>query len=219
MRQMKRGHYEEDEFQTVMQKIVKYIVRHRETSIFIGLVVLVGAVLLIYVFSSGEQQNPEADLLHTQAMGLVSMGRFDDAENILLDLTQRYQNTRPGKIGFYYLGLIYYHTARFEEALHNFDEFLKHQKSDYLLVPAALFGAGCSAEGLRDYERATNYYKRVVKDKESPFYHLGMLAYGRVTGLVGNTEKAQEILKELVAQDPAADIANDAKYYIGYFNR
>ncbi|MBA7519603.1 Cell division coordinator CpoB [subsurface metagenome] len=218
MRQIKRGHREEDEFRKIMKKFITYMVRHRETSILVGIVILVGISFLVFTLSKSEQQNPAADLLHTQAMGLISMGRLQEAENILLDLTTTYQNTRPGKIGIYYLGTIYYHTGRFDESLENFDKFLSLQKKDYLLVPSALFGAGCSAEGLKDYERALGYYERAIKDKKSPFYFMGMLAYGRTNGLVGNTDKAQEILKELVAQNPPSDIANDARFYIGYFN-
>ncbi len=219
MRRMKRGHYEEDEFQSTMEKVMRFVVRHRETSILIGVGIILGVSLLVYFLSRGEQQQPEADMLHTQVMGLVTMGRFDEAESVLLELTQRYQNTRPGKIGFYYLGLIYYHTGRLEEALNSFDKFLALQKNSPLLIPAALFGAGCSAEALKDYERALTYYERVIKDKDSPFYFQGMLFYGRVNGLLGNTDKAQEILKELVAQKPPSDIATDARFYIGYFNR
>lgn len=218
MRQIKRGHREEDEFRIIMKKIIKYIVRHRETSILVGIVIFVGISFLVFTLSKSEQQNPEADLLHTQTMGLISMGRLQEAENMLIELTTKYQNTRPGKIGVYYLGIIYYHTGRFDESLENFDKFLSLQKKDYLLVPSALFGAGCSAEGLKDYERALGYYEKATKDKESPFYFMGMLAYGRVNGLVGNTDKAQEILNELVAQNPPQDIANDARFYIGYFN-
>ena len=218
MKQIKRGHREEDEFLTFMQKFTRIVLRHRDVSIVIGIIVIVSISTLVYMLSSGEKQVPEADILHTNAMGLMSMGRVQDAENILLDLTNRFPNTRSGKVGFYYLGVLYYHTARFDEALHYFERFLKSQKNDYLLEPAALFGAGCTAEGLKDYEKALSYYKRIIKNKESPFYFAGMLAYGRLCGLVGDTEKAQQILKELIAQEPPPDIIADARFYIGYFN-
>lgn len=218
MQQMKRGHYKKDEFQTLMDKGIKYIVRHRETSILIAAVVLIAIILVIVLVPGREKQNPEADMLHTQAMGLVIMGRFQEAENTLLDLTSQYSNTRAGKIGYYYLGTIYYNTGRFDEALTNFEKFLSVQKKDYLLVPSARFGAACSAEGLKDYETALGYYKKVSADKESPFYLMGMLAHARVTGLLGNKEEAREILEELLEQDPPPDIVSDARFYIGYFN-
>lgn len=218
MQQMKRGHYKKDEFQTIMDKGIKYVVRHRETSMFVGAAVLVGVILLIFLSTGRDKQNPEADMLHTQSMGLVAMGRFQEAENILLDLTSKYSNTRAGKIGYYYLGAIYYNTGRFDQALTSFEKFLSMQKKDYLLVPSARFGAACSAEGLKDYESALGYYEKVAKDKESPFYFMAMLAYGRVNGLLGDKEKAKEILKELLEQDPPPEIATDAKFYIGYFN-
>ena len=218
MQQMKRGHYDKDEFQTIMDKIITYVVRHRETSILIAVVALIAIVLVIVLAPGRETQNPEADMLHTQAMGLVTMGRFQEAENTLLDLTSKYSNTRAGKIGYYYLGTIYYNTGRFDQALTNFEKFLSVQKKDYLLVPSARFGAACSAEGLKDYEAALSYYKKIIADKESPFYLMAMLAYARVTGLLGNKEEAREMLEDLLEQDPPPDIVSDAKFYIGFFN-
>lgn len=215
---MKRGHYKKDEFQTIMDKGIKYVVRHRETSILIATVALIAIVLIIVLAPGREKQNPEADMLHTQAMGLVTMGRLQEAENTLLDLTSKYSNTRAGKIGYYYLGTIYYNTGRFDQALTKFEKFLSVQKRDYLLVPSARFGAACSAEGLKDYETALGYYKKVSADKESPFYLMAMLAYARVTGLLGNKEEAREMLEELLEQDPPPDIVSDARFYIGFFN-
>jgi tetratricopeptide (TPR) repeat protein len=218
MKQMKRGHYKEDEFHTLVNRGIKYIVRHKETSIIVGLVVLVGIAALVFFFSGGEKQNPEADLLHTQAMSLITMGRFQEAEQTLLDLTSRFGNTRPGKIGYYYLGTIYYHTGRFNESLEYFKKFIASAKNDYLLTPAATFGAGCAAEGLKDYETALQYYKKVAENEKSPFYQVAMLSYGRVTGLLGDKEKAREILKDLIEKNPPPDVTADATFYIGYFN-
>ena len=218
MRQIKRGHYEKDEFQTIMNRIIKYIVRHRETSMFVAVVILIAIVLLVVVFPGGERQNPEADMLYTQSMGLAALGRLQEAEQSFIELTANYSDTRAGKVGFYYLGAIYYNTGRFDQAITNFEKFLDVQKKDYMLVPSALYGAACSAEGLKDYEKALSYYEKVIADKESPFYSMGMLAYGRVTGLVGDKEKARDILNELLEQEISRDIANDARFYIGYFN-
>jgi tetratricopeptide (TPR) repeat protein len=218
MRQLKRGHYEEDEFQSTMEKAIKFIVRHRDTSIFIGAVIVIGIGALIYLNSRGEQRQPEADVLHTQAMGLIGMRQYEDAENILLELTERYPKTRPGKIGFYYLGILYFYTGRFQQALDSYDEFIKRASNDYILTPAALLGAGGAAEGLKEYDKAHEYYERATKDKESPFYHLAMLSYGRTTGILGNKEEAINILQELLEQESSQNIAADAKFYIGFFS-
>jgi len=218
MRQIKRGHYEKDEFQTVMNKAIRYIIRHRETSMFVAAVVLIGIFLIVFLTSGRERSTPEAEMLYTQSMGLATMGRFQEAEKSFVELTSKYANTRPGKIGYYYLGAIYYNTGRFDQAFAHFEKFLSLQKKDYLLVPSALYGAACSAEGLKNYETALEYYSKVIADKDSPFYSIGMLAYGRVTGILGDKVKAREILNELLEQKPSHEIANDARFYIGYFN-
>ncbi len=219
MRQIKRGHYKEDEFQSTMEKLLKYVVRHKEKSILIGAGALAAIVLVILFTGRGEQSNPQADLLHTQAIGLMSAGRIQEAEGVLSDLTQRFQNTRAGKLGLYYLGVITYHTGRFNESLEYFDRFLGVAKKDYLLGPSALMGAGSAAEALGDYEKALTYYEMLTKDDKSPLYSYGVLAYARVKGLLGDAQKAREILNGLLEDEPPADIEADARFYLGYFNQ
>jgi tetratricopeptide (TPR) repeat protein len=215
---MKRGHYEEDQFQSTLHKAMKYVMRHRDIAIIVVAVIVIGGGLLIYSLSKGETQNPEADMLHTQAMGLISMGRLEEAAQTLLDLTSRFKGTRSGKIGLYYLAVIYYHTGQFEDALEYFNEFLNVTRNDYLLTPAAHFGAACAAEGVKDYEQAYEHYEKLVKDEESPFYFPAMLSYARVSGLLGDKEKARELLQDLLDKRPPADIAMDAQFYIGFFS-
>jgi len=219
MKQIKRGHYKEDEFQSTMEKLMKYVVRHKEKSLIIGVGALVAVILIIFFIGRGEQSNPQADLLHTQVLGLMSAGRIQEAEATMLELTQKYQNTRPGKIGLYYMGVITYHTGRFSESLEFFDKFLAVAKDDYLLGPSALMGAGNAAEGLRDYERALKYYEKLMRNEKSPLHDYGVLAYGRVLGVLGETEKSKEILEELLEKEPPADVAADAQFYLGYFNQ
>jgi tetratricopeptide (TPR) repeat protein len=218
MRQMKRGHYEEDQFQSTLHKAMKFIIRHKDTAIVIAAVIIIGGGYLIYSSSRTEKQNPEADILHTQAMGLISMGRFEEAEKILLDLTTRFPRSRAGKIGVYYLGVINYHTGKFDESLKYFQEFLHIAGNDYLLAPSAHFGAACAAEGIKDYGEAQTHYKKIISNKKSPFYFPAALSYARVTGLLGDKDEATRLLQELLDKDPPADIAMDAQFYIGFFS-
>ena len=219
MRQIKRGHYKEDEFQSTIEKVLKYVVRHKETSIFIGVGILAAIVLVVLFFGRGEQTNPQADLMHTQVLGLMSTGRIQEAESILRELTEKYQNTRAGKIGLYYMGVVTYYGGRFEESLEFFDKFLDVAGNDYLLGPSALLGAGSAAEGIKEYEKALTYYEKLMKDEKSPLNNYGVLAYGRVQGMLGNREKSEEVLKALLDKDPPADVAADAKFYLGYFQQ
>lgn len=219
MRQIKRGHYKEDEFVSTIQKIAKYVVRHRDKSIIIGLGVMAVIIMLIFYFGRGEQKNPQADLLYTQALGLMSTGRIQEAEGVLMELTQTYQNTRAGKIGLYYMGVLTYHMGRFHESLEFFDRYLSVEANDYLLSPSARMGAGSAAEGLKDYERALKYYEKLAQDEKSPLYQWGTLAYGRVLGLLGNVEESRMVLEDLLAHDPPADVVADVNFYLGYFNQ
>jgi tetratricopeptide (TPR) repeat protein len=219
MRQIKRGHYKEDEFQSTIEKLLKYVVRHKEKSMFIGVGALAAMILVIVLVGRGEQSNPQADLMHTQVLGLMSTGRIQEAESILRELTEKYQNTRPGKIGLYYMGVVTYYGGRFEESLEYFDKFLGVAKKDYLLGPSALLGAGSAAEALKQYEQASKYYEKLMNDEKSPLHDYGVLAYGRVQGMLGNTEKSREVLKALLEKEPPADVAADAQFYLGYFGQ
>jgi uncharacterized membrane protein len=59
MRQIKRGHYKEDEFQSTIEKLLKYVVRHKEKSMVIGVGVLIAIILVIMFAGRGEQSNPQ----------------------------------------------------------------------------------------------------------------------------------------------------------------
>jgi len=214
---MKRGHYEEDQFQSTLHRGMKFIARHQNIAFVVAAVIIIGGGYLIYSSSQEERRNPEAGILHTQAMGLISMGRFQEAENILNDLTTRFKNTREGKIGIYYLGIINYHSGKFQESLDFFKEFLGIAGNDYLLAPSARYGAACSAEGIKDYTQAQTLYKKIASNEDSPFYFPAFLAYARVTGLLGEKQKARELLAELLEMETPSDIATDAQFYIGFF--
>jgi tetratricopeptide (TPR) repeat protein len=218
MRNIERGHVTEDEFQSLMQKGIKYVVKHRENVIWGAALVILGGAALIYFLSRNEPLKPEADLMHIQAVSLIGMGRMADAQNMFLQLSEKYANTRPGKLSIYYLGVIEYHAGKYAEALNYFTRYLSKDRGDYLLNGSALFAAGCAAEGIKEYEKALSYYQKVASRKDSPFYHLALLSLGRMDGMLGNKEKAKETLKKLLELNPAQDIANDAKFYLGYFN-
>ncbi len=218
MKQMKRGHYQEDEFQNIMHRVMRLVVRHRDTSIMIGVGVVVAIALLIVFLPRREIINPEAELMLTQAISLIDVGRIDEAEGILVETAGRFANTHAGKVSKYYLGVIKHHRGSFSEAVEHFNSFLRSTKKDYLLIPSALLGAGNAAEGLKDYPNALKFYQRLIKNRKSPFYFQGLLAYGRTLGLTGEKTKAREILKELIDKEPPPEIISDARFYIGYFS-
>jgi TolA-binding protein len=168
MRDMKRGVKTEDSFQRTMEKVMKFVVQHRETAIWIGVGVVVAIFAIAYLAFPKESVNPEAEMIYTQAISLINLGRLQEAENYFVQLTEKYASTRPGKLAFYYLGVISYHTARFNEALDFFDKFLSKERKDPLLTPSAQFGAGCAAEGLKDYERALSIMRRLHRTKNQP---------------------------------------------------
>lgn len=219
MRNIERGHEKEDEFRSLMQKVIKWIVRHRENAIWIGITVVAAVVGLIYLSSKRDTVKPEAELMYTQAMSLVTMGRLADGEQMFQQLSEKYPSTRPGTLALYYLGTISYYNGRHEEALTFFDKYLKKDGNDHLLGGSALYAAGCAAEGVNDLEKAIGYFRRAAGRKDSPFYFAGRLQSGRIEGLLGNREQARQILQDLLKEENLPqDISTDAKFYLGFFN-
>jgi tetratricopeptide (TPR) repeat protein len=218
MRNIERGHVKEDEFQSLMQKAIKYIVKHRENAIWGVVMVIAAVVVVVYLSSRNEAVKPEAELMQTQAISLITMGRIADAQNMFTQLSEKYPSTRPGKISLYYLGVISFSGGKFAEALTFFNRYLGKDKDDFLLSGSAFYAAGCCAEGMKDYEKALVFYRKAAGNKKSPYYHQALLASGRLEGMLGNKDQAKEILRKLLELNPAQDVANDAKYYLGYFN-
>lgn len=184
----------------------------------IGIGALAAIILIIFFVGRGERIDPNADLLQTQAISLLSIGRIEDAETVLQDLTQRYQNTRAGKVGLYYLAVVLYHTGRFNESIEFFDKFMGVVKNDYILSPSALLGAASAAEAMRDYNRALGYYTKLAEDERSPLYEYGVLGQGRMQGLLGETVKATETLSNLLAKSPSSDVESEARFFLSFFH-
>lgn len=219
MRNIERGHVKEDEFRSLIQKVIKYILRHRENAIWIGIAIVAVIVGLIYMSSRRVTVKPEAELMYTQAMSLVTMGRLSDGEQMFSQLSEKFPSTRPGTVAFYYLGTIKFYRGQYQEALDLFEKYLSKDPNDFLLAGSARYAAGCAAEGIKDYEKALKYYQQISAKKDSPFYLPALLASGRLEGMLGNKEKARIILEELLKQENLSqDLARDAKFYLGYFN-
>jgi len=219
MRNIERGHEKEDEFRSLMQKAIKYIVRHRDNAIWGGITIVAVVVGLIYISSKRDTVKPEAELMYTQAMSMVTMGRMQDGEQLFQQLSEKFPSTRPGTLALYYLGTISFYNGRHQEALTFFEKYLAKDRHDYLLGGSALYAAGCAAEGVKDLEKALGFYRRITSRKDSPFYFAGQLATGRIEGLLGNREQARQILQDLLKEENLPqDISSDAKFYIGYFN-
>lgn len=213
----KRSDLKHDVFIETIGKITKVVLKQKEKAMWIGLAVLAGIVIIIFLSSRSQQESPEANLMYLEGIGLFSAGRFDQAENIFAEVSRKYPGSNPGKRAIYYLGDIYYLTKRYTEAIEQFERFLAKDKKDFLLVPSCLMGLGNSKEGLRDYEGALRAYEKIIqKHPKSPLYVQALLASGRTRGAMGDYEGAKKDLQAVLKNPAAGQLAEDARFYLGY---
>jgi TolA-binding protein len=171
----------EDKFQLATEKVAEAYYRDKQKFWVIGgilLVVVVGAVLLIQ--NRGGGTSTEAQLRFTEALGILTQGEAQQAEQAFQTVASSYGRDPVGVKAHYYLGHIFYGSQRFEEAGKEFATFLKGGSKNPVLGPGAQMGLGDVADALGDPLKAAEEYKRVhSKYPESPLAFEAMMAAGR----------------------------------------
>ncbi len=206
-----------DKFIDTIGAVAKLVVKEKEKAFWVGLGLLVVIVLMIYLSSQRKGENPQANLMYLEGMGMFQSGQVQQAENQFANIARQFPRTNPGRRSIYYLGYIYYMTKRYDEAIQNFQRFLSKAKKDFILTPSAQMGIAASKEGLKDYPGALGEYEILLKKyPDSPLSPQARLGAGRVKGTLGDYEGAKQYLEQVIADKTAGDLAEEAKFYLGY---
>jgi len=214
---MKKQDQKEDKFLQIITKVSSYYYRDRKKFLGVVGVVVVGLIALIFFVQGRSKQNPNVGLYFTEALGYYSTGEIQTAEAKFMEVARRYPSDLLGIKAWYYLGDIYFHTKRFDEAKNAFDRFYKKYRKDSFLKPVGLLGIGNSMEELGDFAGAAQRYEELYKlYPKSSYAPYALLDAGRCYKNLGDFKKSETAYKAFLDEYPAHGLKEEAKAQLAF---
>jgi tetratricopeptide (TPR) repeat protein len=133
-------------------------------------------------------------------------------EKILTD----YSNTKAANLAYFYLGIAYLNKGEYRKAI---DNLTNYRGSDSMVAAEALGGTGDAYVELKDYDKASTYFKKAA-DKAgnkflSPFY---LKKLGLVYEAQNDNKSADETYKKIKSDYPESNEAQSMDAYIARVN-
>ena len=133
-------------------------------------------------------------------------------EKILTD----YSNTKAANLAYFYLGIAYLNKGEYRKAI---DNLTNYRGSDGMVAAEALGGTGDAYVELKDYDKASTFFKKAA-DKASnkflsPFY---LKKLGLVYEAQNDNKSADETYKKIKSDYPESNEAQSMDAYIARVN-
>jgi tetratricopeptide (TPR) repeat protein len=129
-------------------------------------------------------------------------------EKIITD----YSNTKAANLAYFYLGVAYLNKGEYRKAIDNLNNY---RGGDSMIAAEALGSTGDAYTELKDYDKATTYFKKAI-DKASnkflsPFY---LKKLGLVYEVQNDNKSADEAYKKIKSDYPESNEAQSIDAYI-----
>lgn len=129
-------------------------------------------------------------------------------EKILSD----YSNTKSANLAYFYLGTAYLNKGEYQKAI---DNLTNYRGGDSMVAAEALGGTGDAYVELKDYDKASTYFKKAA-DKASnkflsPFY---LKKLGLVYEAQNDNKSASDTYKKIKSDYPESNEAQSMDAYI-----
>lgn len=205
---MRKEDIQEDRFQQFVTSVIKAYYRSPRNFQIGGVAVVAVIVAIIVLVSNKPRYNPEPNVLLDEAILTMQQQQPDTAgvEQLLTELDRRYGSDPAGRKGSYYLGILYFHQAKYDDALREFEKFYAGTKNDPNLSPASLMAIGNCYEEQVNLDRAAAAYASTYR--HYPKWKLAgqaVLAAGRCYRQKGMYGPAEALYNSYIKANPKAD--------------
>jgi tetratricopeptide (TPR) repeat protein len=208
---------EPDEFITLTERIYLFITQHTK-SIAIGGILIIILILSIFFFQRWEKKNEEKALqlfnIAIENYQMVSQinqqGSPQEYKNVsekFDGVIEKFPRTSAGKMSILYKGNIHLRLGEFEEAIKDYENFLK-KDGEKIYRSFAIEGLSYAYEGKKDYEKALNHYKEMIDSGENFLLPSGYLGMGRCYEKLGKNNEAIESYKSFLKVSQKSIMAN-----------
>jgi tetratricopeptide (TPR) repeat protein len=130
----------------------------------------------------------------------------------LEEIAEEYKGTIGGAEALFSLGEMELKEKNFERAIEHYEEFIRTYSSEFMLKAASYSGLGAAHEGLEKWVEAAEAYEAIVNVSDAKFARsIVLLKAARCYRLAGETEKAKNIVENLLKGDLKDDIEQKAQ--------
>jgi len=196
-----------------------FVRENQKSLIFIG-----GAIVLMVLLYLGYQKlylAPRQDKANGQMYQAQEWWQKKDWDKAIKGdagypgfekIISEYSNTKAANLAYYYLGIAYLNKGDFRKAI---DNLTNYRADDNVIAAEALGGTGDAYTELKDYDKATTYFKKAA-DKAgdkllSPFY---LKKLGLVYEAQKDYKSASETYKKIKTDYPESNEATSIDAYI-----
>ena len=205
-------------------------VENNQKPIFIGIAVIVVAVLGYLAFEKFVQEPKELEASNEmyQAQNYFNEAvegsvAKDSLFNLaltggegkygFLDIIDNYGSTKAGNLAHYYAGMAYLNTGKYDKAVNYLENF---SSEDEILAPLATGAIGDAFMQLEQPEEALGYYEKAAKMRTNDFTTPKFLLKAAITAIeVGEGAKAEEYLTTIEDEYADAPEAEKIAVYLG----
>jgi len=205
-------------------------VENNQKPIFIGIAVIVVAVLGYLAFEKFVQEPKELEASNEmyQAQNYFNEAvegsvAKDSLFNLaltggegkygFLDIIDNYGSTKAGNLAHYYAGMAYLNTNKYQEAIDQLDDF---ESDDAMLAPLAKGSIGDAFMQLDQPEEALSYYEYAAKTAKNNFVAPRfLLKAAKVALALDKKDKAASLLKQIEEEYSTSAEASEVPLLLG----
>jgi len=204
-RKITRKEIQVDPMLETMGNVQKHFETHKQSYTRYGSGLLILIIALVFFNNKQDTAQLEANAALGRAMIVWESKDWDNAEFQFELLTDEFGHTKSGKLGNYYLGLIYMQKGNKETALKVLNEFVS--KNDYpMLESNARIQLADIYKSNNDLANAIKHLRQVDKIKcSSSQKHSAKIYLAELLLDSEKTDEAEEIVKKILAEDDVSD--------------
>ena len=218
-----------DEFITLSERAFHFITRYAK-SIAIGGGIVLALLLFVFLFQKWDEKN-EANAYQMFRVAVETYrtvsspdreGSPQEYKTVLEkfdEVMAKFPRTSSGKIAILYEGNIYLRLGEFENAVKAYEGSLQKIGKGKLYRSFAMNGLGYSYEGKKEYEKAANAYREVIRLGESFQLADAYLGLGRCYEKLGKTNEAVENYRNFIKVSKKSEMTNMVLRKISVFEK
>jgi len=196
-----------------------FVRENQKSLIFIGAAIIV--MVLLYLGYQKLYLAPREDTADTQMYAAQDWWKNKEWDKAIKGdagypgfekIIAEYSNTKAANLAYYYLGIAYLNKGDYRKAV---DNLTNYRGNDSMIAAEALGGTGDAYVEMKDYDKASTYFKKAADKAGNKFLSP---IYLKKLGLVYETQKdyksAADTYKKIKTDYPESNEAQNMDAYI-----